>query len=342
MTEVLAVRVTEALERARRFLARAQLPSGELPVEATLYSAAGHPERTTLDSSPFATAFAALGLCVDDAPETRMVLARAATFVESQREWPGVWRFWGRGSPLPPDLDSTSVCRTLLAHHDRPQRSIDWLYRRNRDGTGRFRTWLTPGNIRTLHPVYWLLMIRELRPSRCYLVFRRTAAHRRDRDVVVNANIVTLLGDVPETHGAIAWILETIRAGAEEQRDKWYHAREALYLAIGRAYARGARRFGEVAETVAERVAERSTVQGEIPGDALRTAMGAAALLYFGRRDQAARAIAWLAESQESDGGWPAAPLHHGGPSRQSSWGSRAVTTALVIEALALYERHDA
>lgn len=338
MTVAASVSISAALTRARTFLLAAQRPTGELPVEMTLLDESGRVVETRTDSSPFITGFAALGLVPDGSRAAHLLRARAEEFVESQREWPGVWRFRGRGSPLPADLDSTSVCHALLASRDREHRT-EWLFRRNVDGAGRFRTWLTPGNVRTLHPLYWLLMLRELRPSRTFFVWRRTSAHRRDRDVVVNANVVGLLGDVPATDGAIRWILETVRDGEEEQRDKWYLTREVLYLAMGRAHARGVHRFGEVADLVAARVAERMSPRGEIAGDALRTALAASALLYLGRRDAMVdRAIAWLVSAQDQEGGWPSAPLHYGGPARLSSWGSRAVTTALVVEALALFE----
>ena len=331
--------VPRALKRAREFLVAAQLPSGELPVEQTLRDAAGQPVGEQSESSPFITSFAALGLCADSSRASRDIRDRAVAFVESQREWPDVWRFWGRGAPLPADLDTTSVCHTLLSRHGRPARPIAWLYRRNRDRTGRFRTWLTPGNIRTLHPLYWLLMLGELRPSRAILVWRRTAAHRRDRDVVVNANVVTFLGDVPDTDGSIRWILDTVHSGEEETRDKWYRDREVLYLAVGRANARGVHRFAELAELIVERVSERMSASGHIAEDAIRTAMAASALLHLGRHDAVVeRAVRWLVASQETDGGWPSAPLHYGSPVGGSSWGSRAVTTSLVVEALALFE----
>jgi len=340
-----AVSAARALDRARRFLVSAQRATGELPVERTAYDDSGKERSVEPDSSPFLTAFAVLGLCADDSREAHEVRARAVTFVESQREWPGVWRFWGRGMTVsvPPDLDTTSVCQTLLAREGRASRSIAWLYRRSRDRTGRFRTWLTPGNIRTLHPVYWLLMLRELHPSRLILVWRTTSAHRRDRDVVVNANVVTFLGDGATTDGAIRWIIETVQSGEEETRDKWYHDREVLYLAIGRAYAGGVRRFDLVSDLISRRVAERTSPEGDIAGSALRTAMGAAAMLHLGLpRTTVERAIAWLVDAQDADGGWPSAPLHYGGPGRARSWGARAVTTALVVEAIALYESSHA
>jgi hypothetical protein len=342
VSAALGERVEVALERARGFLVASQRPSGELPVEYTTHEEPGRPREVHRDSSPFITAFATVGLCADRSAGAREVCARAVTFIESQREWPGLWRFWGPGSRITADLDSTSVCRTLLEQHGRTQRSILWLYRRNVDRAGRFRTWLTPGNVRTLHPLYWLLMLRELRPFRCYHLFRRTAAHRRDRDVVVNANVVTLLGDVPATRGAIDWIVETVRDGEEERRDKWYLHREALYLVMGRAHARGVRRFGAVAALIVERIAERRSAQGDVAGDPLRSAMAVSALVLLGQREEASCTVAWLTEVQDDDGGWASAPLHYGGPTGRSSWGSRAVTTALVVEALALFEASHA
>lgn len=337
--------VEGALARARRFFLERQRPNGEFVVKFHLANEAGALLREEFDSSAFVTMYLSHAVLSDGTPEILACVRRAAAFLDAERNGAGVWRYFGRSSRFwkvaPCDADSTSGVLLLrealaLAGPDTRRMLLE-----NRDRRGRFYTWFTPGNVRSLNAQYWWFVLRDLNLARLYFFWRRTWAHRRDVDVVVNANVVRYLGEGRATSGASEWILETVRVGAEERRDKWYQDRATLYHAMGRAYHSGIRAFGEVRDPIAERIAERAGVDGCIGGCALHTALSAAALCYFGfSGDLLDRAVSSLLSSQDDEGGWPSHPYFYGGWKRLAWWGSREVTTAFAIEALNLYLKH--
>ncbi len=72
-------------------------------------------------------------------------------------------------------------------------------------------------------------------------------------------------------------------------------------------------------------------------GNDLETSFGALTLLNLGYRGEALeRAIKVILARQSSDGGWALAPAYRGAVA-PLNYGSRAVTTAVCIEALAKY-----
>src|SRR5205085_10219896 len=72
-------------------------------------------------------------------------------------------------------------------------------------------------------------------------------------------------------------------------------------------------------------------------GNDLETAFGAVTLLNLGYRgDVLDRAIKIILKRQAQDGGWELAPAYRGAVA-PLNYGSRAVTTAVCIEALAKY-----
>lgn len=331
-----------ALSRARQYVVRQQRPDGEMPVVMTVLNEHGGVERSGPDATVFMTMYLALALVDDPTPEIAECVRRAEAYTGREISGPGVWRFFARSAPLCAvtacDCDTTSGVLLLRRRLGLPIPDVNWMLRTNRDRRGCFLTWFTPGNVRTLNPRYWWFVLRDLNLARAFLVWRRTSARRNDRDVVVNANVVHYLGDDPAVRPAIEWILETVRRGAEERRDRWYQSRAVLYHAMGRAYRGGIAKFAEVRETIVSRLTHDATANGAIGGGALNTALSAAALMYFGETgDVANRAVDYLVESQDDGGAWPSDPFFYGGWKRLAWWGSRETTTAFAIEALNLY-----
>lgn len=336
--------VEGALERARRFVVERQRPNGEFTINFHRDNEAGERVREHFDSSPFTTMYLSLALLSDPTPEVARCVARAVGFLESEVNGPGIWRYFGHSSHLCAitacDTDSTSGTLLLMQRLGLPVPETRWMLVENRDHRGRFYTWFTPGNVLSRRWRYWWFVVSDLNVGRAWFFWRRTWAHRRDRDVVLNANVVRYLGEGHETAGAIQWILETVRQGEEERRDKWYQDRSTLYHSMGRAYQSGVGSFGEVRDTIGARIAERAETDGRIGGCALHTALSTAALLYFEQRGKVIDGgVDYLVASQNQDGAWPAHALFYGGWGRLAWWGSRETTTALAIEALNLYQR---
>lgn len=334
--------VDGALAKARAFVVRQQRPDGEMPVVKTVLSHDGVVERSDPDGTVFMTMYLALALVDDPTPEMAACVRRAEAFTRDEMKGPGVWRFHARSAPLwavtACDCDTTAGVLLLRRRLGLLDADVKWLLRTNRDRRGCFLTWFTPGNVRTLNPRYWWFVLRDLNLARAFLVWRRTSARRNDRDAVVNANVIHYLGDDPAVRPAIEWILETIRLGAEQRRDRWYQSRATLYHAMGRAYRGGIVRFAEVRDTMVSRLADDAAANGAIGGGAINTALSAAALMYFGETGNLVdRAVDYLVASQDDEGAWPNDPFFYGGWNRLAWWGSRETTTAFAIEALNLY-----
>jgi len=337
--------IEEALGRAREFMVRHQRPTGEWASYRHLEGADGTVVKREFDSSVFMTMYLALALVDDPTQSVASCVRRAEAFVENEWNTPGVWRFHGRAAPLCAvtacDSDTTAGVLALKRRLGRPVPGTRHLLLENRDRRGRFFTWFTPGNARSASARYWWCVLRDLNLARAFGLWRRTSCRRRDMDVVVNANVVRFLGAEKAAAAAIAWVLEAVRLGEEERRDKWYQSRPALYHAMGRALRDGVRPFGEVRSTIIARLADAAAPNGEIGGSALDTGLSAAALMYFEAFGEVVdRAIWYLLATQGDDGAWPSHPFFYGGWGRRAWWGSRETTTAFAIEALNLYLKH--
>jgi hypothetical protein len=302
--------VVQAIHRAVAFLERSQLPSGELRVLA-----GGKP-----DPSIFPTALAAYSLSF--APPAAKVRERALDFLIAEMDPRGLWKHWTHEHPhhhqLPPDLDDTSCASLALARAGREFPDNRSLLRRNRNRRGLFYT--------------WKLTLTQLRhPLVCFAFFTKTSAKPFDADAVVNANALHYLGDAPEV---VEHLLRVLRENREAHCDKWYENPFAVWYFFSRALHESAPEAGEL---IAKKLAAAR------PSNALEHALAICALRYCNR---AADLSALLALQLES-GGWPAAPLYHGGRARKRDgtfapphpdtprWGSEELTTSFCIEALA-------
>jgi len=302
-----------AVSRGVAFLERSQLASGELPVLAS----------GKTDPSLFPTALAAHALSF--APTAEGVRNRAIDFLDREMDSRGLWRHWPASHPhaheLPPDLDDTSCASAALlaAHRTFPDNRRLLLTNRNRRGL--FYT--------------WKLSVRELRhPFVLFFFFRKTSAHPFDVDAVVNANVLHYLGAIPETRPVVEHLLRILHENRESQCDKWYDNPFVVWYFFARALHVAAPEAGDVIE---------KKIAAATPRNALELALAACSLRYYGRSSKTDPIV----DAQLVSGGWPAAPLYHGGRRRRSDgtfdephpdtphWASEELTTAFCIEALA-------
>jgi hypothetical protein len=308
--------VREALARGIAFLERQQQPSGELRVFAS----------DQPDPAVFPTAVMAHSLSF--APDASRVRERAVDFLAAEM-WPrGLWKHWPREHPhhreLPPDLDDTACASAALASSGRTFPDNRPLLLKNRNARGLFYTWkLTAAQFR--HPLV------------LYFFFRKTSAKPFDVDAVVNANVLFYLGATPETRPVVQHLLHVLRENRERSCDKWYDNPFVVWYFFSRALHAVAPDGGELIER---------KMAAATPANPLERALAACSLLYWSRASAADALIDSLLDAQLESGGWPAAPLYHGGRTRKRDgsfdephpdtprWGSEELTTAFCIEAL--------
>jgi hypothetical protein len=302
---------TSAISRAAGHLARGQLPHGEFPSHryaSPSLVGAGQP-----DSSPFVTSLVLYSLGFVDTPEVPSMVERGLAFLLSEREEPGVWRYWTsrNASRVDPDVDDTCCVSFVLRQHGLGARveGNEALLLANRTDRGVFKTWL------------------------------REPLARNDVDSVVNANALLYLGEREETRTACDVLNWVIQQGHEE-RSTWYYLDAlVLHYMASRALYHGVRGLERSREAMLARLGARQREDGSF-GDELATAMGLCTLLNLGlgHTPMSERARRHLLRTQQEDGSWRRSPFYCGpeppGP-RSVWWGSEALTTALCLEALA-------
>lgn len=329
--------IVAALDRAVSFLEASQLSTGELPIYAsndpTLASGA------SIDPSIFPNALAAWSL--SSWPQSNRVRDRICDFLTAEMHANGLWRHWPRSHPhhasLPPDLDDSSCASLALARAGREAPDNRGILLANRDRQGRFFTWIAP-RLRWSGPHHLALTWRQLaHVPTLYLFFARTSAEPRDVDAVVNANTLFHLGRFDGEAAVVDFLVDALRGGRERHCDKWYENPFVIWYFLARALA------GRSDEARALLIGKLAAAK---PDNAMEAALSLNALVALGERPDQDRVRDLLA-GQQPDGSWPRAALYHGGRVRLPDgrfaephpdtprWGSEALTTAFVIEALA-------
>jgi hypothetical protein len=300
-----------ALRDGLRFLARVQLPSGEIPVGAfrdPALTEAGEP-----DSSLFATAFclhALERLRTSNVAVPHATVVRARRFLLTEMSGPGLFAYYTRAHPsqLPPDTDDTCCASTVLrdAH---PfllwGENVGWLLR-SRDRTGVFLTWIEP------------------------------FAGPNNVDVGVNANVLLYLGDRPETQAASDYVRRALSQADPLEHTRYYPDWLVLAYLVWRAYRAGARSLSDAVAATINRVGVAQRTDGSFGGD-VRTACAIAVLSE--RRselDLLRAAVELLLGRQHEEGCWSRGPVYR---SADEFFGSEALTTALCLDALAASRR---
>lgn len=305
-----------AIADALRYLHGAVPPDGEVPVDV-----ASRPnlEGAIRDGTTFGAALALPGLCRCGGRRAAALRRRVAGFLERARNPDGTWHFWTRRvyRPVDADTDATAVAAASLRlaraadpstdAPPRPAEALDEATERAllgvRDDRGRFRTWV------------------------------RRADAPNDVDLVVNANVLFWFGDHPDARAAADWVAFAAR---DAPRSGYYPEVAMVDHAIARALHAGATRLSPLADRLVARAHDRAR---DPRMGAVERALTTATLGYLGEDARAAAGA--LIALQAPDGGWDAGVVWTGpeAPAPPSVfWGSRALTTALALEALTLVE----
>ncbi len=296
-----------ALEHARvkglRYLNDAVRSDGAWPSVCTDSSG-----QTSEEFPPFTAAQGSLALKSCDLPEAMQLRSRTHGYIQQLCEYPGIWRYW---HTLPPDLDDTAVCSTVLRSH--PWVILGLNIQRIlglRDKQGLFRTWMVTTSD---FEAEWNTM-----------------------DPVVNANVIAYLGDHRLTQPAQRWIEQLVIDGQEADALVFYQEPMDLYLALARAICWAPPAFRTLETVLVERIlAQLDTIH--VSNHAMRIAQGVVALDMLGATVESSvanRLIAQILDNQSSQGEWAGLDLWRLSPEATGSFRSEALATALCVDAI--------
>ncbi len=264
---------------------------------------------------PFISAFCALALESCREAKARSICAATRAYLADTIEYPGFWRYYRH---LPLDLDSTALCSLVIGSHPwiLLGRNVPRILA-NRDGAGRFTTWMLEGNEPDV-----------------------VSRFRIEADPVVNANVIAWFGDCPETRDAQQWLEALITEGNLKDASKWYPDEISICYAVARAVRRVSPAMDRLRPVLADRVLDLMDDEGGF-GNVLQTAQAMSTLsdVECLERTDVKRPLRSIMSAQREDGSWPEL-LAFGdqmlkfGAVGQIGHGSEAVTTAFCIEAL--------
>jgi len=320
------------VERGLAFLATRQLPSGQFATYIGADLAAGD---AAFDSSPFTTALVVNSIGSADTPVARATIERALGFLLAEMEAPAVWRYWTADHPghasIPPDVDDTACISHALRRNDVAFPDNRRLLLANRNRRGLFYTWFAPRfTPPPLNLDFWRVAGRGLGASRAF--WRENNLTPRDVSCVVNANVLFYLGDIPAATPVKEYLVDLVRERREGSCDFWYGNEFPFYYSVSRCMHAGIGGFEGIRDAMVERIEAAANPDGSIGSTALDTAFAACASRFLGH--PAERARSYLVRAQSPEGGWPIAPLYHGGPPMGLRWGSEELTTGFCLEAL--------
>jgi len=317
----LSADLATAIGRGLDYLGRAQLADGAIP----LCWVATAPECSVEDTT-WTGAMVSVALARLEDPRARKIRDRVRTHLESQREPGDLWRWWARDdkrhAAVPTDLDDTACALFALGGGSKAHLSSLQAYRTKE---GRFVTWTAPAAMEALS--------REAIEKRLAAGFGQRTDSGNDVDSGVNLNVLRYAASVgADLPDLCRWLSDQLATGAVARSSLYYLEPAHLYYLAAHAASAGASCLEEGLRAASpDIVRSLSRRAGNVSSP---TATSVFTLLHLGVAgpsiDAAVRA---LLAAQGPDGSWPATPSISGGH------GSRALDTALVIEALDRYQR---
>jgi 4-hydroxybenzoate polyprenyltransferase len=240
--------------------------------------------------------------------DVAVTLQRCRSFLQVERETSGVWKYFGKGSVIAPDVDASACCLLVLSP-DHADAEIVQRILSNADANGLVLTWFLD---RAGEPPY-----------------------RNSVDPAVNANVFILLCQRGiEAPAILKYLIEFLNSDQSSAGTTYYHSPFYFLYALSKARIR-------LDESAMSCIEQRvlSLIKSREELGILETALACATLAACGApvamREPLIRKI--LA-TQQNDGGWPAEPLATGVNRVRYYYGSRAVTSAFCLEALASAE----
>jgi len=304
-------RIEKSLRKAVAFLDKRQLPSGEF---STTRAQKTDMKNSSGIKSVFFTTFVlhSLSQLKNVFPINGRVQS-ATKFLLGEKEGEGFWRFFGKGTHLPLDLDDTCCALSALFENnvELEYRTIANCLLNYRDNKGICYTWILDR----------------------YLP-KTSGDFNNDIDWVVNANVLFFFSlikmPIPEV---VDYLCSIVEEKSFEGGSIYYYSPLSFIYSVSRAYADGgAVGLKPTSGKIKNYLLNKQNVVGEW-GNILENAMATVSLINFEYKEiEVDRAINNLLKDQRPDGGWPNSAFFRGVP--ELFYGSRELSTAIAIEAL--------
>ncbi len=300
------------VDRAFDMLSSSVRPAGQWPITVRPIGAGAEHEQAEI--TPCITAHGMLALSQSNDPRAALLRQRSARHLVETVQGPSLWRYY-RDTPC--DTDDTSLAALALGREHPLIRGVPAAEAliANRTSEGKFRTWM-----------HWPRDQRADNGTGPML------------DATVNAHVIGLLGERPETKAAIDWVSECVISGTEAANSWYYRHPLTLYLALQRAVDGGVSSLAPAAQTAVVRAQKlmRERRDGEPHW------LACAVLVATWRRQELdATTSDWvrseLLGAQRADGGWQPGVIYVGvAPPGEPTveFRSTALTTALCVSAL--------
>jgi len=298
------INIESQIRRGIKFLKQGQLPSGEIP---TLRA-----DNKNMDNAVYVKTVAITFLVLwalnhlKEFPKVLSITHKGINFLLSERENEIIWRFFGKDSDIIPDLDDTASILAVLKENnldlDYEKYARELIKIRNEKGL--FYTWF---------------------PEK---------GSSNNVDWVVNANILyffhILKIRVPEVE---KYLIKVAEKGLFKKGSLYYHSPYAFAYFLSKLVVKSELGFiknkeSNIIDFILENFMDLNCID---------LALSAVSLLNFKFRGKELETIIGkIGNMQMADGGWPIGTIfkHR---SKKIYYGSRELTSAIVLESLHLY-----
>ncbi len=240
----------EALLNLKRacidFIAKEQCDNGEFKTHLFF---PGKADNGWIYAGPsvFITSSIAINLLLSDEQETIEIRKKAATYVKSQMEEGGLWRFYPHNGLFkfntPQDIDDTCLASYLLSKEQIPFADNKELIYGQLVKNRNFNIWFLPRFKFITKPAYWLRLLVDLKYSWpiFFALKGRTSAPLitfSDAEHAVNANAILYLGKNERSQQAINHLVEDLLFG-NKHNIYFYPGYLFVYYHVSRLYKQG-------------------------------------------------------------------------------------------------------
>jgi len=247
--------ISTVKKEAVELLKNSTLPNGEFPTyEYYPNTEELRPKGWHITApSPFVHANVVLSLINLKNIGLESVIVKGTEFIQSQKEYGDVWRFWQFGSAannVPPDADDTAICSAVLESVGKKLENRK-LLEANIEANGVLKTWISPK-----------LSDFFMRPRLSYKWWREKQYYQptvdanllnlNDFELGVMANTLLYLGENSITKPSVELCIDLWKDN--KGTNHFYNNDMVIAYHIARAYKRGIASFEKLSADILERI----------------------------------------------------------------------------------------